>query len=196
MRALFNCRCGKVRGEVDPVGPALSNRVTCYCDDCQAFAHYLGRPDLIDAKGGSDIVQVAPATLTFTQGQDQIAAVRLTAKGLYRWHARCCNTPLGNSMTPALPFVGMHAPSFHDPDACFGKPRGAIMGQYAKGGPPPGTKGVKPWLLVTTIAKVLGWRLSGRAWPHPFFDRAAKPLYPVLILPPQERERLRLLCGP
>ena len=34
------------------------NRVVCYCDDCQAFLHYLKRADLLDAHGGTDIVQV------------------------------------------------------------------------------------------------------------------------------------------
>ena len=89
MQIEFGCRCGQVRGIVDPVERRLSNRVTCYCDDCQAFAHYLGRPDLLDARGGSDIVQVPPASVRFLSGADQIDGVRLGAKGLYRWRARC-----------------------------------------------------------------------------------------------------------
>src|SRR5437868_8198983 len=74
------CRCGEVVGLVTNASPQKVNRVVCYCADCQAFAHQLGRADLLDAKGGSDIVQVAPCTLSFVQGQNRIAGVRLTPK--------------------------------------------------------------------------------------------------------------------
>ena len=201
MQIEFGCRCGAVGGVVSPAQPSLSIRVTCYCDDCQAFAHYLGRADLLDARGGSDIVQVPPASVTFTRGWDQIDGVRLGVKGLYRWRARCCQSPLGNTATPAIPFVGLPASSFlaegAGPDAVFGKPRGAIMGQFAIGGAPPGTKGIPLKLMASTIARVLGWRLRGRTWPHPFFDReTVKPLYSFTTLEQGERERLRRLCGP
>ncbi len=56
MNAEFRCRCGEVRGIVTDASPHTANRVVCYCDDCQAFAHRLGRADLLDAHGGSDIV--------------------------------------------------------------------------------------------------------------------------------------------
>src|ERR1700761_995518 len=101
------CRCGEVRGVAADASPRTVNRVLCYCDDCQAYAHHLGRADLLDGKGGSDIVQMAPAAISFTKGKDRIAGLRLTEKGLYRWYATCCNTPVGNTMSPALPFVGI-----------------------------------------------------------------------------------------
>ncbi len=48
--------------------------------------------------------------------------------------------------------------------------------------------------MATTIAQVLGWRLGGRVWPHPFFDRATgATIYPVSTLSRDERERLRAL---
>ena len=97
------CRCGEVVGVVTNASPQKVNRVICYCDDCQAFAHHLGRADLLNAQGGSDIVQVAPASLTFVKGQNRIAGVRLTPKGLFRWHTTCCNTPVGNTLGPAIP---------------------------------------------------------------------------------------------
>ena len=74
----------------------------CYCSDCQAYLHYLDRADLLDAHGGSDVVQVAPSSLTFTQGEQHIKGLRLTETGLYRWYAGCCHTPLGNTMKPWL----------------------------------------------------------------------------------------------
>src|SRR5439155_14721689 len=107
--AELSCRCGQVRGRVKNAGPRTVNRVVCYCDDCQAFLHHLGRTDLLDGSAGTDIVQVAPAALTFDRGATRIVGVRLTSKGLYRWYASCCKTPVGNTLTPALPFVGIVA---------------------------------------------------------------------------------------
>jgi hypothetical protein len=44
---------------------------------------------------------------------------------------------------------------------------------------------------------VVGWRVTGQAWPHPFFDRATgAPIYPRTTLSPAERDVLRPLCGP
>jgi hypothetical protein len=72
--------CGQVRGIVADASPVAANRVVCFCEDCQAFAHQLGRADLLDAQGGSDIVQVAPASLTFVQGQHHISGLRLNPR--------------------------------------------------------------------------------------------------------------------
>ena len=193
------CRCGAVRGVVTNPSPRTVNRVVCYCDDCQAYAHQLGRADLLNAKGGSDIVQIAPATLSFTQGQDRIAGLRLTPKGLYRWYATCCNTPVGNTLTPAVPFVGIPVQSFDTqrPDDVFGPPMGAILGKYAVGEPPAGSTGLNLALLLRAIGRVLGWRLGGKVWPHPFFAREDRaPLYPLTIVAQERREALRAVCGP
>jgi Family of unknown function (DUF6151) len=78
----LGCLCGQVRGAVTSAGPYSVNRVVCYCDDCQAFAHALGRPDILDAKGGSDSVQDAPTTLTICVGHRHVTAMRLSDKGL------------------------------------------------------------------------------------------------------------------
>jgi hypothetical protein len=199
--AEFRCRCGEVRGMVADASARTVNRVVCYCDDCQAFLHRLGRADLLDAHGGSDIVQVAPSSLTFVQGQDRIAGLRLTPKGLYRWYATCCNTPVGNTLTPAVPFVGIIASDFDQgaqrADEVFGPPTGAIQGKHAVGEPPPGSKGIRLSLLFRAVGKVLGWRVRGKAWPHPFFTRERQePVYPVNVLSRAEREALRAYCGP
>ncbi len=197
----FQCRCGQVRGSVTSVTPWTVNRVICYCDDCQAFAHHLGRAYLLNAQGGSDIVQFPPASLTIQQGQNEVAGLRLTPKGLIRWHTTCCNSPIGNTVGPAIPFVGVLAAAFdaggQRRDEMFGKAAGAINGQYAIGGAPPGSKGMNVGLLMGTIAKILSWRLFGRSWPNPFFDRATgKPLRPVATLTDEQRQDLRRFCGP
>lgn len=197
----LRCRCGAVRGTVSNAAPQSANRVVCYCDDCQAFMHQLGRADLLDAHGGTDIVQVAPSSLSFVQGQDKIAGVRLTPKGLFRWHTTCCNTPVGNSLTPSVPFVGIAVQAFDGgaprADEAFGKPIGAILGKYAVGEAPKGSTGLNLALIARAIGKVLGWRLRGKAWPHPFFKReTGEPIYPLTVLSQQQRDALRPLCGP
>jgi hypothetical protein len=199
--ATLQCRCGEVRGSVTNAAPAAANRVVCYCDDCQAFLHRLGRADLLDANGGTDIVQIAPASLSFAQGKERIVGLRLTPKGLYRWYASCCGTPLGNTLGPAIPFVGVVAQAFESEtqraDDVFARPVGAIFGKYAVGRAPEGSARFNPRLIARALRKVLGWRLSGQSWPHPFFGRATRaPSFPVTTLSHQEREALRPLCGP
>ena len=199
--AAFQCRCGQVSGRVRDASSRSVNRVVCYCDDCQAFLHHLRRADLLDAHGGTDIVQVAPAAFTVERGAEHIAGLRLGPKGLYRWYASCCNTPLGNTTKPSIPFVGAVAQVFRaeaaGPDDLFGPPVGAILGKYAIGSAPRGSEKVNYGLLVRAIRSILGWRLSGKHWPHPFFDRATgAPRYPVTTLSRSERDALRPRCGP
>src|SRR5215475_12358363 len=192
------CRCGEVVGLVSNASPQKVNRVVCYCDDCQAFAHQLGRADLLNAEGGSDIVQVAPSALSFTRGRDRIVGLRLKPNGLYRWYAKCCNTPVGNTLTPTIPFVGVIAQTFDGPrcDDVIGAPSGAIFGRFAVGGPPKGSTGVNLPLFFGAIGKLLGWRFGGRTWPHPFFSReTSAPFYAVTVLSKEQREALRPLCG-
>jgi hypothetical protein len=199
--AMLHCRCREVRGVVTDVSPQTVNRVVCYCDDCQAFLHQLARRDLLDAHGGSDIVQVAPSSLSFVQGTERIVGLRLTPKGLYRWYAACCKTPVGNTLSPAVPFIGVIAQAFESetqtPDQLFGPQVGTIFGKYAVGGAPEGSTGFNLPLMARAISRVLRWLIRGQTWPHPFFERATRaPRFPVTTLSHEEREALRPLCGP
>jgi hypothetical protein len=194
--AELRCRCGEVRGRVSNASRDSVNRVVCYCDDCQAYLHYLGRADLLDPHGGTDIVQVAPASLRFARGAERIVGLRLTPKGLYRWYASCCKTPVGNTLGPAIPFVGIAATTLEKPDL-VGAPRGAILGRYAVGLPPEGSTKLSPRLLAHVVRLILGWKLGGKTWPHPFFDRATRaPTPPLTTLSSAERDSIRPLCGP
>jgi hypothetical protein len=199
--ATLSCSCRVVRGLVTAAAPGQVTRIVCYCDDCQAFLHRLDRADLLDDQGGTDIVQLAPASLSFVQGMERIVGLRLTPRGTYRWYASCCRMPLGNTLGPAIPFIGIVAQAFESeaqkPDQIFGRPIGRIFGKYAVGRPPEGSTRLNPWLVARAASKVLGWRLRGKTWPHPFFDRARRtPNFPLTTLSPQEREALRALCGP
>ena len=201
----LSCRCGAIHGWVRGVSPSTVNRAICYCDDCQAFLHHLGRADLLDAHGGTDVVQVAPRTVTFDSGAERIVGLRLTPNGLHRWFASCCKTPLGNTLTPWIPFIGIAmeafrgAPDVRRRDELFGKVRGAVCSKYATGVVPEAS--IKTYhgrgLLGRMLRLMLGWKLRGMTWPHPFFDRTTQaPSHPVTTLSPDERESLRAKCGP
>jgi hypothetical protein len=199
--AELQCRCGEVRGHVSNASRDTVNHMLCYCDDCQAYLHYLGRGDLLDAHGGTDIVQVAPAFLSLDRGADQIVGLRLKPRGLYRWYASCCKTPFGNTLGPAIPFVGIVAQAFdaagQQAEDLFGKPVGAAWGQFAVNGLPQGSTTPTVRLVTRALGLMLGWRLRGQTWPHPYFDRATrKPTRPLSIVTKAEREALRPLCGP
>jgi len=199
--AEFQCRCGEVLGRLANASPAAVNRMVCCCDDCQAFLHHLGRADLLDAHGGTDIVQIAPAALSIARGDERIVGLRLAPKGLYRWYADCCNTPLGNTLRPAIPFVGIIVQVFEDDaqtaDELFGKPIARVHGKYAIGAAPAGSRRLELRLIGRALGKIVLWRLRGRGWPHPYFDRVTgAPSHPVTTLSQPEREALRPLCGP
>lgn len=195
------CRCGHVTGRATGVSPGTVNRAMCYCDDCQAAAHHFGRPDLLDEHGGTEVVQLAPAALTFTSGADKLGALRLSPKGLHRWHARCCQTPLGNTLTPGIPFVGLPIGAFPSlteaaaRDEAFGPLRARIQRKFAIGTPPAdGTlAGLRMGLHLVKL--MTHWKLR-RTWPHPFFSRDGQPRYPITVLTRDERAALRPRCGP
>lgn len=201
MDAEMQCSCGAVRGRAKGVSARSVNRVVCYCDDCQAFLHHLERGDLLDAFGGTDIVQMAPAALTFEQGKDKVSGIRLSPKGLYRWYATCCNTPLGNTVGPSLPLVGVVVQDFthsgQDLNTLFGPPVGAVQAQFATQEGAQGTKGFGVLLLVRMMRKMLAWKLRGLGKPNPFFaSDSGAALFPVTVLSREERQALRAVCGP
>jgi len=102
----LRCKCGQVRGEVEAARSYA--RAICYCTYCQAYARFLGQPDVTDAQGGTDIVAMPPSAVRFTAGSDRLACISMSAKGPLRWYAGCCRTPLGNTAREAkLPYAGM-----------------------------------------------------------------------------------------
>ena len=168
----LQCRCGTIKAQVDH--PRAANRVVCYCKDCQAFAHFLGRPsEILDERGGSDIVQVAPKLITLSQGAGSLACMRLTPKGLLRWYAGCCNTPIGNTLaTPKFSFIGLvHnclEGSGEPLEVAFGPVRASVNTKSAKGDPKPVTRGMAStgaWFVSTVVRA----RFNGDYKKTPFF---------------------------
>lgn len=139
----LRCQCGAVRGQLTDHRIERATRVTCLCDDCQAFARWLGRPDVLDARGGSDILQVAPATLRYDSGGDLLRCMQLGPKGPHRGYTACCRQPAGNTLARTRsPFAGVvtgmiEVPAGSSLDALIGPSRGGVHGRFALGGCPP-----------------------------------------------------------
>lgn len=172
MQHPLQCRCGTVKGLVSR--PEIANRAVCYCGSCQAFAYFLGRQgDVLDERGGSDVIQVLPKNLAFTQGIGALSCLRLTDKGVHRWYASCCNTPIGNTMhTCKISFVGLlHScldTSGVPLSGSFGEVRTRVNTQGARGTSKPKTEGLARtfWWFTKTIIKA---RLDGGYRHTPFF---------------------------
>jgi hypothetical protein len=188
----IQCRCGRVRGVVREVGPGTVNHATCYCHDCRAFAHWLEREDLLDAHGGAELVQMARSRLEITAGADQLRCMRLSPKGMYRWYADCCRTPLGNTI-PKIPFVGLARSTLTlDPGEASSRfgPMLFTQAGSAVGGPPAHAK-LHARGLLHAGRLMAAWFLRRLGHPTPFFDRDNRPLVAPHVLTPAERQKLR-----
>jgi hypothetical protein len=191
----LQCRCGTLQGYV--VHSAGVNRCVCYCRDCQAFAHFLGRPgEILDAQGGTDVIQTRPANVTFTQGQEALACMRLTEKGLLRWYAACCNTPIGNTLPSfRVSFVGLvHsclAGSGRSLDDSFGPVRARLNTTSAKGAVSSSSIGMIS-VILRFIAMVAGARIDGSYERTPFFSAdTGAPIVTPKVLSRGAREMLK-----
>lgn len=171
----LKCRCGAVKGTATNITPASGNRVVCCCADCQAFVAYLGDDaQTLDEFGGTDIFQITQSQVQISEGQDKLQGMRLSKKGLLRWYTSCCNTPVGNTMSASMPFVGV-IHSFIDlpeRDSVLGPVRAYIQTQTAKGSPsyPTHHKKFPLGFTLRIIRMMLLWKLRGLHRPSVFFD--------------------------
>jgi Family of unknown function (DUF6151) len=169
----LQCRCGTLKGYV--VHSAGVNRCVCYCSDCQAFAHFLGRPsEILDAQGGTEVIQTRPANVIFTQGQEALACMRLTEKGLLRWYTGCCNTPIGNTLPNfRVSFVGLVHSCLEGAgvslDDSFGPVRAYVNTKSAKGEVTSSSIGTTS-VILRFIVMVARARIDGSYKRTPFFS--------------------------
>lgn len=170
-------------------------RAVCYCRDCQAYARFLGTPGITDDAGGTEVVASLPKYVGFTDGVEAIACMSLSERGLLRWYARCCDTPIGNTpRSRKVPYVGVihgcleaTAPPL---DASFGPLRVAVNTGSAR-------KAVRSTQMASTAAvlklmsRALGDRLSGAYRHNPFFDSATgAPIRSIRVLSQTERDHV------
>lgn len=189
------CACGTLRGAIRNVSPKNGHRMTCYCDDCQAFAAFLGRDDITNANGGTDIFQMAPGRVKITSDKSLVAGVRLRADGMHRWYCRECKTPLGNTVGPGMPFIGLvtriidSSVSESEKDAAMGPRRVHAMTSFARGVLP---RDVREASKLKAFAKagvfLSKWVLQGVGKPSPVFSEPSGAPYGELrVLTDAER---------
>ncbi|HEX2559803.1 DUF6151 family protein [Phenylobacterium sp.] len=195
MTHALQCRCGTLRGQLTDIRGA--NHAVCYCRSCQAFAHFLGREaEVLDPLGATTVIQTSPSKVVFTQGADQLACMRLTEKGLLRWYAACCRTPVGNTLaTPKVSFVGLVHNVLEDAgqpslDQAFGSVKARVNVDGARTANKPKPVGLGPAIL-WFLANGVGARFTG-AWRRtPFFrTETGEPVAQPQVLSPEEHARL------
>jgi len=198
MEVPLSCRCGHVRGVASEIAPSAGFRLVCYCKDCQAFARCLERPDVLDAAGGTDIFQMPTGRVTLTAGTDAVRCLQLSSKGILRWYADCCRTPIGNTVGPRFPMIGMihsfmdHAAGSRSRDEALGPPLCRIYERSAIAPLPPDAPPPASFAAFAGRAfTVLGWWARGLGRPNPFFDaHTGAPLAAPRVLTADERAAL------
>jgi len=195
----LRCQCGTVQGFVK-ISNALSRGV-CYCKDCQMYAHFLGkRAEVLDEHGGTDVVPTMPRNARFTQGIGSLACMRLTEKGLMRWYAKCCNTPICNtSPNFKVPFVGLVHNCLENGgvslDQSFGPVRMRVNTKDALGGAKIKQQG-KFGTVVKFNRMLLRERFNGGYKLTPFYSvDSGTPIVVPHVLSKQEWQALRSRLG-
>jgi hypothetical protein len=190
----IQCRCGTLRGTL--ARPQSGARVICYCRDCQTYAHALGGAEaVLDAQGGTTIVAALQPDVRFTQGVEQLACLSLTERGVYRWYAASCRTPIANTIhKPEMPYVGL----VH---SALGPTREAVDRQWpahftvntthAKG--PVQAPGARAFFgTLGIMRRVIVARLSGAWRRSPFFvDGSRQAVVTRRVLSAEELQRAR-----
>lgn len=185
-----------MRGLALQVTPTQGNHLVCYCDDCQRFARHLdSAAPRLDEFGGTQIYQMAPAYVTLTSGLDHLALLKLARKGLHRWYASCCRTPVANTVSAKLPFAGVHRSFMQLDDAsevseALGPIRARVMARHASTDPRPHVSEGKvhdgfslgPTLLI--MRRMMQWRLHGLQQPSPFYGADGRPVVKPEVLAP------------
>jgi hypothetical protein len=196
----LRCDCGALRGTLSGIFEKRAKRIVCLCDDCQTYAHYLGRaPDVLDRNGGTDIFPATPADMRITAGAEQLRCARLSPKGLLRWYAGCCKTPIANTMSSAkVPYAGIvhsitdHAESGVAREKVLGPVVARIQGRFGVPPLPDGTlRAVSVGVILMNISFLTRAWLAGKGQPSPFFSRAGALTAEPYVLTEDERARFR-----
>jgi hypothetical protein len=198
MELTIECQCGKLSGIARTDG-LKGSRAVCLCDDCQSYAHYLGRAkEILDQYGGTDVFPMTPASLKITAGIENLKCMRLSPNGMYRWYAGCCNFPIGNTMnSDAIPYVGMVHNILEKKNNAeiltqeYGPIQEYIQGKF--GIPPlPANTSQKVSLkfMFKVIRFILRAKLKKEATPSPFFDDQHRPLVAPIVITKEERAAL------
>ena len=193
MNHRLQCQCGALRGHVSHTHRAV--RGVCYCKDCRAYSHHLGNElTTHDSLGGAEFVATQSKYVSFADGLQNLACLSLSEKGLLRWYAKCCRTPIGNTARSwKVPYVGLvHSCLKSDPAAferSFPRVEMRVYTGSAKQAPP--GMGLRTMVaLAGFIPQVMASGINGTYKQTPFFGApAGLPTAPVTVLSEAERAR-------
>jgi hypothetical protein len=168
----FSCRCGAISGHLTDIDPGRDTHLRCHCDDCRRANAHFGIEG--SRETGVSIWQTTPDKVKIETGAVHMRLMRLSEKGLLRWYAGCCDTPLFNTMaTPKVPFVGVLTDRLEDTE-----PLGPVVAEGFVEGEDGRSRHVHGGRVgVRIVRRIVGARLSGRWKDTPFFDTASgKPV--------------------
>lgn len=197
----IRCECGTFRADLTGLPRNTPGRLACYCDDCQTYLYALGRPELLDSAGGTEVIPVYPSEIKIISGHESLKCLRLSPQGLHRWSTTCCNMPIGNAKA-GFPWMGIINRTFIVTDISylektFGPIKSRILGRFARGTAPAGTSSkVKLSDMLVVLPFILKGLLRGSAKGSPFFKNDGKtPIVEPVVLALEERNRIRSSLG-
>jgi hypothetical protein len=186
----FQCGCGQVQARLSAAGVAAGSHIQCYCKDCQTSARHLGYR--LPEHGGTELIQTTPDAITFVSGADQLGLQRLSPNGLCRWYAKCCNTPMFNTLQRrTLPFAGIvvHPPEAEGVKAQMGPIWGHAFTSYAPSGTGAPSEDKQMGRIGTKmILRLISAYLSGRAGRNPFLTKDRDWIAQPEVLTLEERK--------
>ena len=180
------CSCGTVRGTTVNMNAKTGTRIMCCCNDCQSFAQFLKQENIVlDDYGATEIFQIPVSYVKITTGNEHIACVRLSEKGMYRWYAKCCNTPIGNTMKAGIPFIGL-IHTFVDKasidDAELSENLGYLQTKFANKIVPLDQQASQFGVMSKIVFNLIHWKIKGLHKPSAFFHDNGKPIVEPKVL--------------
>ena len=193
----IQCECGQFKAELMAFPQNTPGRLVCYCDDCQTYLHHIGRADLLDQNGGTEVIPAYPQDMKITQGKENLKCVRLSPKGMFRFFTACCRTPIGNTRANS-PWIGLFRRVYtaHEPsqlDRVFKSVKSRVFGRFAKGTAPTGTPATFNFSAMLSVAPfLLQGTLFKKFKPSPFFlEDGMTPVVTAYVLSLEERQAAR-----
>lgn len=180
------CSCGTVSGTTVNMNTKTGTRIMCCCSDCQSFARFLKQENsVLDDYDATEIFQIPVSYVKITTGNEHIACMRLSEKGMYRWYAKCCNTPIGNTMKASVPFIGL-IHSFVDNasinDAELSENLGYLQTKFSSKTVPLDQQASQFGVMSKIVFNMIHWKIKGLHKPSVFFSDKGQPIAEPKIL--------------
>lgn len=177
----FACRCGTLSGVLKYANPDIGTHARCHCASCRRALDLYGIPGTREE--GVGIFQTTPDRLRIVTGADQLGLMQLSPKGLFRWYAKCCDTPMFNTQRSAkVPFVGIYTSRLADTG-----PLGPVIVEGFMETDSGKSRHVGLSRMMWRFSKrVMKARVSGRWRQTPFFDADGAPVATPELAPRPE----------